>query len=67
MISGHEIRLCERCWTPIPKGRACLVGRHADPAYPLLQTPRSFRHVRGDPACTGAQTTGPDPAIGTTF
>lgn len=58
-----EVRLCERCWTVIPAGRACLVGRHPDPAYSLRATPRSYRHLYGDPACTGSQA-GPEPPIG---
>ncbi|ALE81337.1 hypothetical protein WY02_26500 [Pseudonocardia sp. AL041005-10] len=54
-----EIRLCERCWTPIPPDRACLVAAHPEPGRPLLRPGRSYRHLRDDPTCTGEQF-GPD-------
>ncbi|MEJ8278154.1 hypothetical protein [Pseudonocardia spirodelae] len=64
MPNDVETRLCERCWVMIPPGRPCLVAHHPDPSYPLLRTPRSFRHLRDDPSCTGTQDHGAaaDPA-----
>ncbi|MEJ8278138.1 hypothetical protein [Pseudonocardia spirodelae] len=55
MPNDVETRLCERCWAAIPPRRPCLVAHHPDPSHPLLRTPRSFRHLRDDPSCTGSQ------------
>lgn len=61
MPDSPRTRLCERCWRPLPAGTVFRVFRHPDPAEPDAGTDRlSFRHMDGDPACTGAQVAGTD-------
>lgn len=65
-MARPEYRLCERCWRPIPHRTPCFVWSHVDREHPLLRPPTSYRHLQGDPACTGAQLTDTGSATGTT-
>lgn len=49
--SAHLIRLCERCWNPIPADRPCRVIPHLDQNRPFLHTVHSYEHTPDDPSC----------------
>ncbi|SFO20192.1 hypothetical protein SAMN05216207_103619 [Pseudonocardia ammonioxydans] len=50
-----RLRICERCWTTVAEGSVCRIFRHTDPGAPTDAPVFSYRHLDGDPACTGAQ------------
>ncbi|MBN9756355.1 hypothetical protein Ae406Ps2_1113c [Pseudonocardia sp. Ae406_Ps2] len=50
-----RLRICERCWSSVADGSVCRIFRHSDPTAPLEKPAFSYRHLDGDPACSGAQ------------
>jgi hypothetical protein len=56
MTRGNpRLRLCERCWHPIPTHVSCRVIRHTDPERPFLPALHSYEHVADDQSCGASE------------